>query len=424
MSVNVIGRESERSEIRDFVVCCDKRHKGGVMYCAGPPGTGKTLCTKNVLDDWLNVKAHGCSKRMEYINVIGLSDHLKVFSAVESLLRGKSYATQVRKRGRSHAAYEDSAETFAQVADCVDSILSLATESRSSQPTCVLVVDELDYLCTSLSGVTRGGSVRSQQAMKKQIDLITNLFTLPDKLASSGITLVIIGIANSIDLASKLSVLYKRKSLIAHTLLFRPYSAGELKDIVISMTNGELDPVAVEITSRKVAAIHGDCRKVIDLVKQAKNFSNSKNSSSPQTTTVQDIMSVMNKAYKSQSDSVSSLKGLPLQQLLVLVAGCRYTLSHNDRSEFGILDLKNEFGRLVSELQIPSTVFGNLSAVIDHVTALSHSGLMTIRTCKSQIGRGSVLWRLNSPAEKLEETLSQTHSLVANALGSTFIIRE
>lgn len=421
MSVDVVGRESERSAILDFVALCEKNRSGGVMYCAGPPGTGKTLCTKNVLTEWENVKSAGCTKRWSYLNAIGLKDHLTVFSAIEALVRGSSYSSQVRKRGRT-GGFQDTAEPFAQVADCVDSIESTAklvaskSSGRNTHPVCIMVVDEIDYLCSCLSGATRG-SGKSQQLVKRQVDLITNLFSLPEKLAGCGITLVIIGIANSIDLSSKLAILYKKKALINKTLLFRPYTASELKDIVLSLTGSDLDPVAVEVSARKVAAVHGDCRKVIDLCKQAKNLANQKGSVT--TTTIQDLMTVMNKAYKSQSESLVSLKALPLQQLLVLVSACRFALEHRERSEFGIMDLKSAFSKLVNDLQIPAMTFGSLSAITEHVTALSHSGLMTIRASSGRtvIGRDAVQWRLNSPPETLEETLRLTHSLIANALG-------
>ncbi len=333
--VEVVGRESERSDILDFVALCEKNQRGGVIYCAGPPGTGKTLCTKNVLSEWESRSSAGISRRWDYLNAIGLNDHLKVFSGIESLLRGKSsHDVSLRKRGRRGACFQDSAEPFAVVADCVDSIVSTASSEVSSttvrgrcvHSVCVFVVDEMDYLCSCLSGATRGSSAKSQQLAKRQVDLVTSLFSLPEKLAGSGVTLVIIGIANSIDLSSKLAILHKRKTLIDRTLLFRPYTAVELKEIVLSLTGSELDPVAVEVSARKVAAVHGDCRKVIDLCKQAKNLANQKKSSDSQlgttasviTTTIQDLMTVMNKAYKSQSESLSSLKGLPLQQLLVL----------------------------------------------------------------------------------------------------------
>jgi len=444
MSVNVIGREAERSSILAFVDKCEETRNGGVLYCAGPPGTGKTLCTQNVLNDWTKSKSCKTSRRYDYLNVIGLNDHLRVFSAIETLVKGKSYVTQIRKRGRSKI--DDNAEPFAMVADCIASVIETANEYCSKPTTCVFVLDEIDYLCPSLSSVARGGNSRSAMTAKKQLDLITSLFSLPAHLTKRGsnLSLVIIGIANSIDLSEKITALSKPSKrqqatctipygpLISSTLLFRPYQASELKAIVNQITENELDPVAVELCSRKVASIHGDCRKVIDLCKQAKNTgaaattSNTGHDAGP--TTVKHLMSAMDKAYKSQSESISTLRSLPLQQLLVLVAACRYASAHQERTDFGISDLKASLGSLVRELNVPMIEVGHLSTMMEHVTALVHSGLMTIKTAKSGTPmpassgslatvKGNVLWRLNCPFEQLQETLKKTRGLVARALG-------
>jgi origin recognition complex subunit 1 len=423
MSVNVIGRESERSSLLAFVERCEKKGTGGVLYCAGPPGTGKTLCTQNVLTEWVRSKSCKSARRYDYLNVIGLNDHLKVFSAIETLIKGKSFVSQIRKRGRGKI--EDNAEPFAMVADCIDSIIGAAGECCVKPTTCVYVLDEIDYLCPSLTSVTRGGNSKSAMIAKKQLDLVTSLFSLPQILARrrSNLTLIIIGIANSIDLSEKIVALSRPSKrlmtgtspvgpLIDSSLLFRPYQASELKDIVNQITENDLDPVAVEICSRKVAAIHGDCRKVIDLCKQAKSIATGDHGS------VKGVMSAMDSAYKSYSESV---KSLPLQQLLVLVAACRHASENPNRSDFPVTDLKSSLSSLIRELNVPMIEVCQLSIMLEHVTSLVHCGLMTVKGSGSGAGsratKSSILWRLNCPFEQLQETLKKTTSLIARAVG-------
>ena len=429
MSSNVIGRESERSNILDFVANCEAKTEGGVLYCAGAPGTGKTLCVQNVLNGWVKEKSCKANRRYDYVNVIGLNDHLRLFTSIESLMRGKSFVSQIRKRGRSNAKINDNAEPFAMVADCVDSVVSLGRSYDGTPTTCVLVIDELDYLCPALSSVTRGGNSKSVINAKKQLDLVRSLFSIPQKLALIGskITLVIIGIANSIDLSEKLTSLSgssKARRLVDSTLLFRPYEAAELKAIVNQITNNSLDPDALELCARKVATVHGDCRKVIDLCKQATNNKRRRTpgdtDNGSKSATIADLLPAMDGAFKSHSESVTTLKSLPLQQLFVLVAACRHAVAHSERSDFPISDLKTALGQLVRDLNVPSIDVGQVSTMMEHVMALSNCGFMTLKSKGSNqvnVVRSDMFWRLNTPSEKLQDTLMKTNAVIAYALG-------
>ena len=422
----VIGRDSERSSILDFVDGHASSKRGGVMYIAGSPGTGKTLCTLNVLNEWVKQGGKAASARKyEYLNVIGVKDHLKVFLAIEQAIKNKSFVSQLKKRGRSAKISNDVGETFALVADCVASVVDTASDYLKAPTTVIFVLDEIDYLCPSLSSAARGGTSRSTLQAKKQVDLVSSLFSLPGLLAHTNCTLILVGIANSIDLSNRLMTMFnasrartRAPPVIDKTLLFRPYSASELKAIVNEVTDDALDAVAVEVCSRKVAAIHGDCRKVIDLCKQAASKSRREGSSSQ--ASVQHLMSVLDSAYKSQAESATTLKALPLQQLLVLVAACKYAKSHSERSEFEIGCLKSSLLQLTRTLNIQSSVVGHISTMTQHVEALSSSGLMSLRLSK-QRGETVTLWSLNCPAGQLEETLKKTNDLIASALGEVAV---
>ena len=119
----------------------------------------------------------------------------------------------------------------------------------------VLVVDEMDLLVT-----------RTQQ-------LLYNLFDWPTHRAAR---LVILGIADTLDLPERL--LPKISSRLGNNkVVFKPYTAEQLKRIVLSRLEdagppGELVPfeaVAIELASRKVAAVSGDARRVLELCRRA-----------------------------------------------------------------------------------------------------------------------------------------------------------
>jgi len=421
----IVGRETERSAILDFVEQCELSMKGRTMYICGSPGVGKTLSVQNVLDTWAKVKGAGAtqsSHEVGYLNVIGLHDHLKVFSFIEDLIKGKSFVSKIkRKRGKEK---EDAGESFAQLSDCVDSVVSVAESFCKKRTTCVVVLDEIDYLCPSLSAATRGGASKTSVAAKRQFDLISALFTLPRKLEGTKCTLVLIGIANSIDLSTKLSALSTssratrgREPLIDSTLIFRPYTAGELKSILSEATDSSLDQAAAQFCAQKVARLNGDCRKIIDLCKQAKSrkVQLTGDSESSPSISINELGYVFSKAYKSQAESCESLKALPQQQLLVLVAACRHALSHPERAEFPISDLRTAYSKLVQELNIPTAGTNQMTGLMEHTTSLSNSGLMSVKQ-PSGIKQRVATWRLNGPVSKLEETLRYTSQLVAQAL--------
>lgn len=225
---NVIGRDSERSDILDFVDKCEASKQGRTMYVCGSPGVGKTVCVQNVIESWVKKgdDKGQTIRKYNYRNVIGLHDHLKVFVALENLIKGKSFVSQVRKRPRGST--DDVGESFARVADCVDSVVATAREHCTSATTCVFVLDEIDYLCPALSAVTRGGGSKTSLAAKRQFELITSLFSLPRKLEGTKCRLILIGIANSIDLSTKLSA-RSRVPLIDSTLIFGPTRRASLR---------------------------------------------------------------------------------------------------------------------------------------------------------------------------------------------------
>lgn len=408
----VIGRDSERSDILDFVDKCDSARLGRTMYVCGSPGVGKTVCVQNVLDSWMRETDERTQtvRKYDYRNVIGLHDHLKVFVALENLIKGTSCVSHIRKK-RPRGLEDDIGESFAQVADCVDSVVDVVRNYCVKPTTCVFVLDEIDYLCPSLSGVTRGGASKASLAAKRQLELIKSLFSLPRKLEGSKCCLILIGIANSIDLSAKLTA-RSRDMLIDSTLIFRPYTAGELASIVGEVSEHKLDRISVEICSRKVAALHGDCRKVIDLCKQAKS---NQIKSGSESAGVKDLMAVMEKAYRSQSESSVTLKALPIQQLLVLVAACRYATRNNERTDFFIPELKKELCCLAKEQNIPSDFVGPMASLVERVHALAQSGLMAL---KAATRSRPAVWRLNSPPDQLENTLRETNQVVASALAA------
>ena len=112
-----------------------------------------------------------------------------------------------------------------------------------------MVIDELDYLRT------------------KSQNLFYNIFDWPTKKNSK---LIVLAIANTMDLTERFML--KFSSRIAFTRIsFQPYNFKELEQIVRSRLNhfDVFESDALQLICRKVAALSGDARRVLDICRRS-----------------------------------------------------------------------------------------------------------------------------------------------------------
>ena len=250
-------REAERGKIYDFVeqainegVAC----RGRSVYISGVPGTGKTATVREVIRALRKKSRDGYLPRFNHVELNGLrlQTPAHAYSAIAEELLGE--------RLSPHRACEVLDARFKE---------GRGGDGRVT----ILVADEMDLLVT-----------RSQQ-------LLYNLFDWPTHRASR---LVILGIANTLDLPERL--LPKISSRLGNNkVVFKPYTAEQLKKIVrarledaalstappdvfvgaaklsnvVSTGEDAFDAVSIELASRKVAAVSGDARRVLELCRRA-----------------------------------------------------------------------------------------------------------------------------------------------------------
>ena len=117
------------------------------------------------------------------------------------------------------------------------------------------MLDEIDQLCT------------------KENDVLYSLF----EWAHTYNSLVVIGIANTLDLTSRFLPRLMMKGFEPKILMFEPYKINEITAIIkdrlagiespIKNQNGEsevMQPIAIEMAARKIAGT-GDLRKALDV---------------------------------------------------------------------------------------------------------------------------------------------------------------
>ncbi|XP_004378126.1 cell division control protein 6 homolog [Trichechus manatus latirostris] len=224
------ARETEMDVIRSFLRehICGK--KAGSLYLSGAPGTGKTACLSRILQD-LKKELKGFKTIM--LNCMSLRSAQAVFPAI---------AQEICQEGVSRPAGKDMMRKLEK------------HMTAEKGPMVVLVLDEMDQLDS------------------KGQDVLYTLFEWP-WLSNS--RLVLIGIANTLDLTDRiLPRLQAREKCKPQLLNFPPYTRNQIATILQDRLNQVsrdqvLDNAAIQFCARKVSAVSGDVRKALDVCRRA-----------------------------------------------------------------------------------------------------------------------------------------------------------
>lgn len=228
-------RTKEMEEITSFIkgAICNDHCLGRCLYIHGVPGTGKTMTVHTVLK---NLRAEVDIGRMRAYNFVEVNG-LKL-SSPENIYRVIYEALSGHRVGWKKAL------------SILNERFSEGTKiSKEANRPCILLVDELDLL------LTRNQSV------------LYNIFDWPTKSESK---LIVIGIANTMDLPEKFLPRISSRMGIQR-LCFGPYNHQQLKEIISSRLKGidVFEEQAIEFASRKVAAMSGDARRALEICRRA-----------------------------------------------------------------------------------------------------------------------------------------------------------
>ncbi|KAM6938234.1 origin recognition complex subunit 1 [Lycodopsis pacificus] len=223
-------REQEFQDIYSFVESKIVDGTGGCMYISGVPGTGKTATVQEVMR---------CLQHAADV------DEISPFHFIE--INGM-------KMTDPHQAYVQILQKLTGQKATADHAAALL-EKRFSNPapkkeTTVLLVDELDLLWT-----------RKQNVMY-------NLFDWPTRRHAR---LVVLTIANTMDLPERIMINRVASRLGLTRMSFQPYSFKQLQQIIMSRLNKvkAFEEDALQLVSRKVAALSGDARRCLDICRRA-----------------------------------------------------------------------------------------------------------------------------------------------------------
>ncbi|KAI1713092.1 ATPase family associated with various cellular activities (AAA) domain-containing protein [Ditylenchus destructor] len=202
-------------------------------YISGVPGTGKTASVLKVVGELQQKMKEKKVEKFTFININGLelSDPKKLFCLVYSRLQPKN-----KKRVAAGTAQQKLNEMFS----CAD---------RRRLPL-VLLVDELDMLLTTRQEV---------------------VYTVFNWAATCESRVNVIAISNTLDLPERTLSARVSSRLGDNRLCFQPYNVKQITDIIeYRISNCEaIGKDAIVFGARKVAALSGDLRKALDLIRRA-----------------------------------------------------------------------------------------------------------------------------------------------------------
>lgn len=230
----ICGREKEIKQIRQFINSRIEAQQPGILYLAGPPGTGKTMSIRYVLDQ---------------INEKTIIPQLSI-----NCFKEQSSKTMVSKMCQAFDCSYRSSRRCNET-ETISRIARKLTGINSS--THIIVLDEMDQLPKS-----------------KTIDLIRTIFSWPSQANSK---LILIGIANTVNLTSRYQVINSitgNDQNHLEKILFRPYSSKDIRAILEwyllndeNFEDASLEPKALDLISMTYARENGDIRGALNALK-------------------------------------------------------------------------------------------------------------------------------------------------------------
>ena len=273
------------------------------IFIYGKTGTGKTAVTKYVLSHLESkAKEYGAAVKFCYVNCRMTGSEYRVFASLS-----QSLGLSIPFTGLS------AGEVFDRFRNGLDNLRIIF----------IVVLDEIDSLTKE-----RGDSV------------LYELTRVNESLRNSKVA--IIGISNDLKLKEFLDPRVF-SSLSEEEMVFRPYDAGELRNILLersklSFYDGGLSEAALSVCSALAAAEHGDARRALDLLRVAGEVAERKGSSVILEEHVRDA-----EKHIEHNRVVEALKNLTLHSKLVLLSVYHLNKANNSSANTGeIYDVYNE----------------------------------------------------------------------------------
>lgn len=233
----LVGRECERKELHCFIEEGVESKKGRCMYVSGPPGTGKSALVSEVCQGISSTEG----VKTSYINCMSAKCSKDVYGKLLEELIGDNAGTEQDDITRLRALF--------------------IPKQKSPGFVYVVTLDEIDFLLT----------------LNLKI-----LYTLFEWSLHRSSRLIVLGIANALDLTDRFLPRLKARNLKPRLLPFLPYTAPQIASVITtklkSLSSTDcgtpadyvpfVHPTAVQLCSKRIAAQTGDLRKAFDIIRR------------------------------------------------------------------------------------------------------------------------------------------------------------
>nr|POE63374.1 cell division control protein 18 [Quercus suber] len=226
----LVGRDAERGDITGFLQTCLDSTAGGCLYVSGPPGTGKSA----LIGEASEQLARKENVRMTTVNCMSVRN----------------------TKDLSGKLAEDLGLTDGSGFDHLRARFVRGEANEACKY--VVILDEVDRL------------------VDLDLELLYSLFEWSLHSASR---LILIGIANALDLTDRFLPRLKSRGLAPQLLPFMPYTAAQVAQILHAklrtlcssddQATPFLHPAAIQFCAKKVAGQTGDLRKAFDICRRA-----------------------------------------------------------------------------------------------------------------------------------------------------------
>lgn len=305
------------------------------VFIYGKPGTGKTAVTKYVLNHLeQKAKAIGSPLKICYINCRLTGTNYRILAEICRSLNIKVPFTGL--------AVNELLERF-------------KLKINSLKIIEIIVLDEIDAL------------VRSYE----DDSLLYELTRINENLVNNWVGLI--GISNDLHFKEFLDARVI-SCLSEEEVIFKPYSAEELYDILLERSERAFVKDALSNSSLRLCAAyaareHGDARRALDLLRVSGEIAERKNNNLITEDNVKEAL------QKIEDDRfIEALRSLPLHQKIILVSAYRLDLICPDGSITG--DLYNVYCECCTDISIESLTQRRVSGLLNELDVL---GLLNTR---------------------------------------------